>query len=93
VHGVGGILGALATGLFATLSVNHNGANGLFYGNPMQLWIQVQAAAVTAAYSFVVSYILLKIVDRFFGLRVAEHDERVGLDLTQHKEAAYTVVD
>jgi Amt family ammonium transporter len=93
VHGVGGIFGALATGLFATLSVNHSGANGLFYGNPGQLWIQVQAVAVTAAYSFVVSYILLKAVDKVFGLRVAEHDERVGLDLTQHKEAAYTVVD
>jgi Amt family ammonium transporter len=93
VHGVGGILGALATGLFATLSVNSNGANGLFYGNPMQLWIQVQAAGVTAIYSFVVSLILLKAVDRVFGLRVKEQDERIGLDLTQHKEAAYTVVD
>ena len=93
VHGVGGMFGALATGLFATISVNHGGGNGLFYGNPIQLWIQLKAVAVTAAYSFVVSLILLKAVDKIFGLRVEEHDERVGLDLTQHKEAAYTVVD
>jgi Amt family ammonium transporter len=93
VHGVGGIFGALATGLFATLAVNSGGGNGLFYGNPIQLWIQFKAVAVTATYSFVVSYILLKAVDKVFGLRVTEQNERVGLDLTEHKEAAYTVVD
>jgi Amt family ammonium transporter len=93
VHGVGGMFGALATGLFATVAVNSGGGDGLFYGNPVQLWIQLKAVAVTAAYSFVVSLILLKIVDKVLGLRVAEHDERVGLDLTEHKEAAYTVVD
>ena len=93
VHGVGGIFGALATGLFATVAVNSGGGNGLFYGNPVQLWIQLKAVAVTAGYSFVVSLILLKAVDLVFGLRVKEQDERIGLDLTQHKESAYTVVD
>ena len=93
VHGVGGIFGALATGLFATVAVNSAGADGLFYGNPAQLWVQTKAVLVTIGYSFVVSYVLLKVLDKLMGLRVADHDERVGLDLTQHKEAAYTVIE
>jgi Amt family ammonium transporter len=93
VHGVGGILGALATGLLATVAVNSGGADGLFYGNPAQLWVQTKAVLITVAYSFVGSLVLLKGVDLVLGLRVDEHDERVGLDLTQHKEAGYTVID
>ena len=93
VHGVGGMFGAVATGLFATLEVNSAGANGLFYGNPVQLWIQIKATAVTAVYSFVVSFVLLKIVNALFKLRVNDHEERVGLDLSEHREAAYTVID
>jgi Amt family ammonium transporter len=93
VHGIGGIFGALATGIFATVAANPDGANGLLHGNPMQLWVQTKAVGVTMVYSFVVSFVLLKIVDLVWRLRVDEHEERVGLDLTQHKEAAYTVID
>lgn len=93
VHGVGGIWGAIATGLFATKLVNAHGANGLFYGNSAQLMIQVKATAITAAYSFVMTYGVLKLVDAVLGLRVSEDEERIGLDLTQHRESGYTVLD
>jgi Amt family ammonium transporter len=90
IHGVGGVIGLLSTGLFASKAVNADGANGLFFGNLSQLGIQCIAVLVTIAYSFVVSLILLKIVDKFFGLRVTEGDEMNGLDLSQHEETAYT---
>ena len=93
VHGVGGIWGALATGIFATKSVNSGGANGLLYGNPIQLWIQLKAVLVTVVYSFVVTFVLLKIVNALMGLRASEQSERIGLDLTEHREAGYTVID
>ncbi|MEN6425719.1 MAG: ammonium transporter [Phycisphaerales bacterium] len=93
VHGVGGIWGAIATGIFATKAVNPAGADGLLYGNPVLLWVQVKAVVVTIVYSFVVGIVLLKVVDVFMKLRVGEHEERVGLDLTLHREAAYTVID
>jgi Amt family ammonium transporter len=93
VHGVGGIWGALATGLFATKLVNPAGANGLFYGNPGQFVVQLKATVITMAFSFVSSYILLKVVDKIVGLRVSEQEERIGLDLTQHRESAYTMID
>jgi len=94
VHGIGGIWGALATGLWATKTVNPAGADGWFYGNPMQFWIQIKATLITMVFSFVASIVLLKLVGLFtHGLRVDEHSERVGLDLTQHKESAYTVID
>ena len=93
VHGVGGIWGALATGLWASKAVNPAGADGLFYGNPALVWIQLKAVVVTVVYSFVVSIVLLKAVDLVFGLRVSEQDERIGLDLTQHREAGYTLLE
>ncbi len=93
VHGVGGIFGSIATGIFATKTVNPAGADGLLYGNPGLLWIQLKAAVITMAYSFVVGFVLLKVVDTFVKVRVGEHEERVGLDLTMHREAAYTVID
>jgi Amt family ammonium transporter len=93
VHGIGGIWGAIATGLFATKGVNPAGADGLLYGNPMLLWIQIKAVFLTVVWSFVVGFVLLKLVEAFMGLRVSEHEERVGLDLTLHREAAYTVID
>ena len=93
VHGIGGIWGALATGLWANKAVNAAGADGLFYGNPGQFLIQLKATLVTAVYSFVVSWVLLKLVDLVIGLRISEHEERVGLDLTQHREAAYTLLE
>ena len=93
VHGVGGMWGAIATGLWATKAVNSAGNDGFFYGNPGQVLIQIKAVLCTALYSAVVSFILLKLVDLTVGLRVSEHEERVGLDLTQHKENAYTIVE
>jgi Amt family ammonium transporter len=91
VHGVGGLWGALATGLFASVAVNEGGANGLFFGNPAQLGIQVVAVIATLVYSFVLSYILLKIVDAVMGLRVTKDSEVAGLDLTEHQEAGYSL--
>jgi Amt family ammonium transporter len=93
VHGVGGIWGVIAAGLWATKTINPDGADGLLYGNPIQLWIQIKAVIITIAYSFTVGLVLLKLVDIVMKLRVSEHEERVGLDLTQHREAAYTLID
>ncbi len=93
VHGIGGIWGALATGLWASKSVNPAGADGFFYGNPALLFIQLKAVLITIVYSFVVSIVLLKIVDMVMGLRVPEQEERIGLDLTEHRESAYTMLD
>lgn len=93
VHGVGGIWGAIATGLWANKAVNPAGNNGLFYGNPEMLWIQIKAVLITIIYSFVVSFVLLKLVDLIIGLRVADQEEKIGLDLTQHRESAYTILD
>ncbi len=85
IHGVGGILGILATGLFAS-----EGAKGLFFGNPGQLGIQAITVCATAIFSFVGTFIILKIIDRFIGLRVTPEEESIGLDLSQHNERAYT---
>jgi Amt family ammonium transporter len=89
VHGVGGTWGAIATGLFASLSVNAAGANGFFYGNPKLLLIQIIAVLATAAFSMVGTFILVKIVDAIFVMRVPDYEELVGLDLTQHGESGY----
>jgi Amt family ammonium transporter len=89
VHCVGGTFGALATGLFATTLVNAGGANGLLYGNPRQLAVQALAVAVTLVYSFGVSFLLLKALDKTMGLRVAKEDEIMGLDLSMHGESGY----
>ncbi len=87
VHGVGGIWGAIATGLFARESVG--GFNGLFYGNPEQLVKQVVAVGVVVVYAAVVSLVILKVIDLVIGLRVAEQEEVLGLDTTTHGELAY----
>ncbi|MCR4434694.1 MAG: ammonium transporter [Clostridiales bacterium] len=88
-HGIGGIWGALATGLFATKSVNPAGADGLFYGNPHQLLVQLIAVVVTLAFSSIVTFIILKIVSLFTRLRASEAEEDDGLDVTLHGEDAY----
>lgn len=93
VHGIGGIWGAIATGLFGTKTVNSAGFDGFFYGNPAQLLIQVKAVAITVVYSLVVTFIIYKIVDVIIGVRVAQEDEVMGLDLTQHHERAYTMLE
>jgi Amt family ammonium transporter len=91
VHCVGGIVGALATGLFASKAVNAAGGDGLFYGNPEQFLTQVIAVAVTLVYSFVISYILFKILDVTMGLRVPTEDEVAGLDISEHQETGYSL--
>jgi Amt family ammonium transporter len=95
VHGVGGIIGSLAVGLWASTAINPApaGADGLFYGHPGQLGTQALGVLICGAYSFGVSLILFKVVDLVFKLRVNEKDERIGLDLTQHREVGYTMID
>jgi len=90
VHGVGGIWGALATGIFASSVVNPAG-NGLLNGNPHQLVVQAIGVGSTIAYSVVVTFIILKVIDVIIGLRVSSDDETQGLDLTQHSEVGYTL--
>jgi Amt family ammonium transporter len=91
VHGVGGTWGALATGLFASKAVNEAGGDGLFFGNPGQLWTQIVAIAATYVLAIVATYIILKVVDAIVGLRVTDEDEVAGLDLSQHSETAYAM--
>jgi Amt family ammonium transporter len=91
VHGIGGIWGALATGLFATTAVNVAGADGLLYGNPRQLLVQLIAVAVVASYAAAVTWVILKVLALAVGLRVQEHEERIGLDASQHGEVAYQI--
>lgn len=93
VHGVGGFWGMLATGLFATTAVNPTGANGLLLGNIAQFKIQVLAACVTVVYCACVTTIICFIVDKVIGMRVLPEEEIMGLDLTQHHERAYTILD
>jgi len=93
VHCVGGMWGALATGLFASKLVNPAGADGLFFGNPKQFLVQLTAVGATLVYSLVVSMVIYKLVDIFIGVRVDEKEEAMGLDLTQHHERAYTVLE
>jgi Amt family ammonium transporter len=90
IHGIGGTWGALATGLFASKAINAAGADGLFYGNPAQLGIQALAVLVSWVFAFVGTLVILKVVDWTIGLRVSEEEERIGLDLTQHEERAYS---
>ncbi len=87
VHGMGGLWGAIATGIFATASVNNY--TGLLYGNFHQFTAQVIAAGASVIYAFVMTLILAKIVDATLGLRVTEDEEYVGLDIAQHGEKAY----
>jgi Amt family ammonium transporter len=90
VHGVGGTLGTVMAGVFASTAINSGGANGLVFGNPKQLAIQFGAVALVAAYSFAVSLVLFKVLDATMGLRVAKDEEIEGLDISQHGEAGYT---
>ncbi len=91
IHGVGGTWGALATGLFASVAINPAGKNGLFSGNPSLLLTQAIAVLVTIVFVFVVTLVILKIIDWTVGLRISEEDEEVGLDTTQHGESGYTL--
>ncbi len=90
VHGIGGTVGAFGTGVFATILVNPGAANGLFYGNPAQLGIQLVDIAAVWVYSFVASFVILKVIDKAMGLRPSVADEELGLDLSQHGEKSYS---
>jgi Amt family ammonium transporter len=88
-HGISGIWGSIATGLFASSAINPNGANGLFFGNSMQLVTQVETVIVVGAFAFFGSFVLLKIINKLSPLRVSLEEEEEGLDKSQHGEEAY----
>ncbi|MGA2976348.1 MAG: ammonium transporter [Spirochaetia bacterium] len=93
VHGVGGTVGALLTGVFASKVINPSGADGLIYGNVRQLGIQALGVAATIIFAAVVTFAIAKALDAIMGLRVSEEEEAMGLDNTQHRESAYTLID
>jgi Amt family ammonium transporter len=88
-HGIGGIWGALATGIFASVTINLGGSNGLIFGNAMQLVKQILAVVSIGAFAFGMTWGLGKLVDIIMGLRVSPTEETVGLDVSQHGERAY----
>lgn len=88
-HGMGGIWGAIATGIFADKAINPAGANGLIFGNWNLLGVQTLTTVVVVIFSFVVTYALAKLVNAIWGLNVSEAEEQVGLDISQHGEEAY----
>ena len=91
VHGVGGLIGMILLGLFATRSVNRAGANGLLTGGGLHLMaVELLAAGVTVVFSFTVTWLIAKAIDHTMGLRVSPEDESRGLDLSQHAESAYS---
>ncbi|HZU01770.1 MAG TPA: ammonia channel protein, partial [Ktedonobacteraceae bacterium] len=87
-HGMGGVVGAILTGVFAETAINSAGHNGLLFGNPGQLWIQILAVTVTLTYSFTATFILLKVLTPL-GLRVSSKEEVQGLDMAVHGEEGY----
>lgn len=89
-HGIGGTWGALATGIFATKSINSAGANGLFYGNPSLLGIQFRSVLITIAFAVAATFIILKVISLVMKLRVSDEQESSGLDLSLHGETAYS---
>jgi Amt family ammonium transporter len=93
VHGAGGILGMLSTGFFASKAINPGGPEGALFGNPHQLLVQLVAVLAVVAYSLAATYILYRAVNLFVAVRVTTKDEILGLDLTQHNETAYTVLE
>jgi len=93
IHGIGGIWGTVATGLLAQKSVNLTGADGLIFGNWHQLLVQLIMVIAAVAFSAFMTFLLYKFVDEILGMRVSEKEELIGLDLTQHNESAYTVLE
>lgn len=89
-HGMSSSWGMIATGLFATVAVNSSGANGLFFGNPGQIGIQILAVIVTIVFSFGMTYLLAKMLSASIGLRVTAIEEEIGLDISSHGERSYS---
>jgi ammonium transporter, Amt family len=92
VHGIGGIIGSIATGIFAT-SVVQASYKGFIYGNPNQLFIQLFGVGVVLVYSFIMTFVIYKLLDKTMGVRVSEKEEAMGLDVTQHNERGYTILE
>jgi Amt family ammonium transporter len=90
IHGFGGTWGALATGLFASKAVNPAGSDGLFFGNPGQLGVQFVSVLTTIVFAFVMTLIILKVVDWVAGVRVSDEDEEKGMDISMHDEKGYS---
>jgi Amt family ammonium transporter len=90
VHGVGGILGTIGAGFLAEKVINPSGADGLLFGNLHQLFVQGIGVLAAVAYSFIVTFFLLKLIDLTLGLRISDEEEVLGLDLSQHEENGYT---
>lgn len=93
VHGIGGAVGSIAVGIFAQKIFNPAGNNGILYGNASLLFSQIFGVIAVIAYSVIVSLVLLKVLDAVMGLRVTDEEEVIGLDITQHEESAYTLLD
>lgn len=93
VHGMGGIVGALLTGVFADKLINPDGNNGLLFGNSSQLAIQALGVIAVVAYTSIATFLIMTLIDKILGLRVKEKDELIGLDISQHEESAYTILD
>jgi ammonium transporter, Amt family len=89
VHGIGGIWGGIATGIFASKAINPAGANGLIYGNIKLVGIQLVAILATIIYSAIMTYVILKVIGKFTDLRVTKEEEMEGLDVSLHGEEAY----
>jgi Amt family ammonium transporter len=85
-HGIGGMVGVLMTGFFASKNINSGGNDGLFYGNPSFFFTQVKALAIVVPYSFIVSYLIFKFINFVLPMRVSTEDEELGLDASQHNE-------
>lgn len=90
IHGVGGVIGTICLGIFGSQAINPAGSDGLLAGNVVFFGTQIFAVCVVGTYAFVISWIILKIIDRLFGLRVTHEAEVTGLDLSEHSETAYT---
>jgi Amt family ammonium transporter len=93
VHGIGGLWGTLLTGLFASKLINPAGTNGLFFGNTKQFLIQTTGAFAAVAYTVIATFLIIKLVDMTIGIRVSDKKEVLGLDVSEHDERAYTLID
>jgi Amt family ammonium transporter len=91
VHGVGGFWGSVATGLFASTAINSAGADGLFYGNPKLVVVQIVGAFGAMAYCALMTFVIMKLIKAFAGIRISEEEEVQGLDLSQHSEVGYSL--
>ena len=89
IHGLGGLIGTICLGIFASKAVNPGGADGLLAGNPAFLGTQLFGIMVVGLYAFIVSWILCKVIDMAMGMRLDTDSEMVGLDQAEHNETAY----